>query len=197
MVKLLSMKMNNLLRCAAYLTIPVVLSGTLVTSVLAEEKPFGVGMHPNVASDASGSTRACQAREGVIKTRLTHLVSLATNMEAKFDAIAGRVENYYTTKVVPSGKTVSNYNSLLTDIQNKKASVFAVLTKAKTDANNFTCTNVKPKDQLTQFREDMQQTKSALKDYRTSIKNLIVAVHSAAGTHASESASPKPSGGAK
>ncbi len=165
----------------------------IVTPALAIGKPQDVGTHPNITAQANqqnGVTRACQTRENAIKTRSTHLVNLVTTMESKFDAIATRVEDYYANKVAPSGKTVSNYNTLVSDIQTKKTAIQTALTTAQNDATSFTCTSTNPKGQLTQFRDDMQAVKSVLKDYRTSIKNLIVAVHSVTGTENSES--PKP-----
>jgi peptidoglycan hydrolase CwlO-like protein len=126
--------------------------------------------------------RACQAREKGIKNRSTHLTDLVKNMEDKFDAILQRVEGYYTNTVVPSGKTVSNYDSLVLDIQTKKAAVQVTLTKAQNDVTSFSCTLDNPKETMAKFKDDMQLVKQALKDYRTSIKNLIVAVHSVTGT---------------
>lgn len=108
-------------------------------------------------------------------------------MEDKFDAIAQRVEDYYTNTVVPSGKTVANYANLVSDIQAEKAAVQAPVTQAQNNANSFSCTSNDPKETLTQFRKDMQAVQQALKDYRTSIKNLIVAVHSVTGTENSSS----------
>lgn len=150
----------------------------LTPSVFALGKPVEVGEKPSVASEP-GKLRACQAKENGIKNRLTSLNNLATNMESKFTSIANRVEEYYTAKVVPAGKTVPNYDALVSDIQTKKTAVQTALTKTQTDAGTFTCTSNDPKGQLTLFRKDMQAVKSALKEYRTSIKNLTVAVHSA------------------
>lgn len=144
----------------------------LTSSVSAVGKPSGVS--------EQGKLRACQAKENSINKRLTSLDNLVVNMESKFDSIANRVEDYYTSKVVPSGKTVSNYDSLVTEIQTKKIAVQTALTKTQTDTSTFTCTSDDPKALLTQYRKDMQDVKSALKEYRTSIKNLIVAVHSQA-----------------
>lgn len=132
-----------------------------------------------------GQLRSCQARESAIKNRMQSLIDLVTNIENKFNAIEKRVEEFYSTKVVPSGKTVSNYNSLIADVQTKKTAVDTNMASAKTDVSNFSCTNGDPKSLFMQFRTDMQAVKSALKDYRTSIKNLIVAVHSVSPT-------PKP-----
>ena len=122
-------------------------------------------------------------------TRSTHLVDLATDMEVKFEVIAKRVEDYYTQKVVPGGKTISNYASLAADIQAKReAAQVAVIKVHQDEILNFNCTSANPNAQITQFRDDMQAVKSALKDYRTTIKNVIVAVYSVTGT---ENKSPK------
>lgn len=155
---------------------------------------------PSVSQRQTGQTRrddarlkACQAKEAVIKKRSSQLTKLATTMQEKFDAIAKRVEEYYTTKVVPSGKTVANYDSLISDIQTKKGVVQTALTQAQSNASSFACNSNDPKGQVLQFKDDMQAVKTALKDYRTSIKNLIVTVHSVTGvTERSNTTSPKP-----
>lgn len=139
-----------------------------------------------------GKIKACQAREESIKTRMTHLTNLATTMETKFATISARVEDYYTSKVVPSGKTVSNYDNLVAAIATQKTAVGTVLATTQTDANAFSCTNATPKAQVTKFTEDMQAVKQALKTYRTSIKNLIVAVHSVTGVENKETPTTKP-----
>jgi len=131
--------------------------------------------------------KACQNREAAIQKRSTQLTKTAENMLTKFDSIATRVETHYTSKVVPSGKTVSNYDALVAEIATKKSTVQKDLNKANTDAAAFSCTSDDPKGILTQFRTDMQAVKQDLKDYRTSIKNLIVAVRSVTGTTESTS----------
>jgi len=124
--------------------------------------------------------RYCQAKEKSIKNRVAGLVRTVNNMLEKFNKIVNRVKEYYTNKVLPSGRSVANYDALVADIETKKALVQEALTKAQTDADGFTCTGDDPKGTLTQFRTNMQAVKTALKNYRTSIKNLIVAIHSQA-----------------
>jgi len=126
--------------------------------------------------------KACQNRENAIQTRSKQLTKTAENMLTTFDKIAGRVEQYYTSKIVPAGKTVANYDALVADITSKKTTVQTDLDKATADTAAFSCTGNDPKGQLTQFRTDMQQVKKDLKEYRTAIKNLIVAVRSVTGT---------------
>ncbi len=150
----------------------------------------GLGQGSQV-TPGEGRVKACQVREASVKTRMTHLTDLATTMETKFDAIATRVKDYYTNKVQPSGKTVTNYSTLVAAIATQKTAVQTALTTAQNDANAFSCTSGMPKQQVTQFRTDMQAVKEALKDYRTSIKNLIVAVHSVTGEGHEATPSPK------
>ena len=155
----------------------------LSPSVLAVGKPDTVGSRPERKQKAQNrladaKLKACQTRENAIKKRIEQLTKLATTMQEKFDAIAQRVEKYYTTKVVPGGKTVANYDNLVADIQTKKTAVQTALAQTQANATNFSCTGSDPKGQMTQFRDDMRGVKKALQDYRTSIKNLIVAVHS-------------------
>ena len=169
-----------------------------VPSVLAVGKPDSAGKPEGVGSTTAtiqeekrqqaqtrfigAKLKACQNREKAIKKRTEQLVKLATTMQEKFDAIAGRVKEYYTSKAVPSGKTVANYERLVADIQAKKGAVQTALTAAQNNAGTFACGDNDPKGQLLQFKDDMRAVKSALKDYRTSIKNLIVAVRSVTGT---------------
>lgn len=179
------------------------LSVVSAPSVLAVGKPDLTGRPEGVGREekrqqaqtrlTEARLRACQAKENAIKKRTVQLTKLAVTMQEKFDAIAQRVEEYYTTKVVPRGKTVANYDSLVADIQAKKGAVQTVLTIAQSNAENFACDGNDPKGQLSQFKDDMRAVKSALKDYRTSIKNLIVAVHSITGTtERNNPTSPKP-----
>lgn len=125
-----------------------------------------------------GRIRSCQAKEKSITNRLWNLMQLSENMELKFNLIAGRVKDYYTEKLIPEGKAISNYNELLTQIDNKRANIQIALTDAQQNASKFNCTTGDPKVQLAQYRQDMQEVNGALKEYRTSIRNLIVAVHS-------------------
>lgn len=182
------------MKIALFVFLPLLLLTVLTTSAFAVGKPANVG---NLSAQGTGQAqgglqaqfyltdaklKSCQARESAITNRSVHLGQLVTTMEEKFDAIVKRVEEYYTTKVVPSGKTVVNYDSLVADIQTKKNAVqTATGTKTQASIAGFSCTGDDPKGQLTQYRKDMQAVIQALKDYRTSIKNLIVAVHSVVG----------------
>ncbi len=140
---------------------------------------------------AKSRIESCQAIESAVVTRMTNLVRMAENMIAKFEAISTRVQEYYTTKVVPAGTVVENYDSLVSEVEKKKVDVKSKLDLAKSNSDKFSCENDSPKSLLTQFRVDMQSVKKALHEYRTSIKDLIVAVRTVSGD--AEKDNPKTS----
>ena len=137
--------------------------------------------------------KVCQKTESSIKKRSIQMTKRSANMEKIFDSIAARVETYYTDKLLPNGKTVANYDSLVADIEANKELVEAAVTTVQTDATNFSCSGEDPKGQLGAFRYDMKTVIKALKDYRTSIKNLIVAIRSVTGETNSATNSSKVS----
>jgi len=149
--------------------------------------PFN--FHQMVAS-SDAKLRICKIREEMIKTKMKYVPELATEILNKFDSIATRVENYYNLNLVPNGKTLSNYDSLVSEIQAKKSAVKSALSKAQDDANSFSCANENPKGDLAKFRSDMSAVREAFKKYRKSVRNLIVAVKSLVGKTQS---SPNPS----
>lgn len=134
--------------------------------------------------------KACLAREQVIKTRMNSLVKTTENMERVFDNIAKRVEEYYQQKVTAGGGVVSNYDALVQAIGDSKVAVQTSLDKAASDSAGFSCgASGNPKLALLTFRKDMQDVKTKLKEMRTAVKNLIVAVHT---VNKDSLESPKP-----
>ena len=136
---------------------------------IAQNTTHQPSARPSLPSQAAArlegaKLRACQARENAIKTRSERLTKLATTMQEKFDAIAKRVEDYYTSKLVPDGMTVPDYDALVADVQTKKTAVQTALTNAQNGVSGFNCTDNDPKTMLMQFNEDMKAVKSALQE---------------------------------
>lgn len=120
--------------------------------------------------------RACLARESAITNRMSRLVALANNMSNNFEQHSLRVQNYYLDTLVPAGLTLNNYSDLLADIAAEEAVVQTTIANAQADVDEFSCEAGDIRAHYQTFRTDMQMVKSALADYRTSIRNLIVAV---------------------
>lgn len=137
--------------------------------------------------------RKCEALSANITRRSTHLVELVNKMIKVFTSIANRVEQYYLTKVVPAGGSLPNYDALVAEIATKQSALTPLVEAAQADAANFTCTGNNPKAQLTQYRSDMQAVIRGLQEYRTAIKNLIVAVRTLKSLDVSGTPSATPS----
>jgi hypothetical protein len=141
---------------------------------------------------ADGKLKSCKDHEAAITKRSTQMTARAATMESNFADIAAKVDTYYTTKLVPNGKTVSNYAALKSNIETKKLAVDSALTASKADISSFSCTGDNPEAALTSFRTDMTTVNKALKDYRTAIKDFTRALHQAAGdSTSSATSSPK------
>lgn len=136
--------------------------------------------------------KTCQNRQAKIESRMASLIRFAENMMEKFDSISTRVQNFYTNKVLPRGKTAPNYDALVADVMAKKDIVADTLTEAQASLDSFTCDTDSPRNLYNQFKTDMQAVKRALHAYRTSIKNLILGVHRISGGVGDASASPTP-----
>lgn len=130
----------------------------------------------------------CERKQDSIIRRSTRLAQRAQTQLTNFELKANRVEDFYNNRLVPKGITLDNYDDLLADIEAKKQAVNEATTSAKAAAEAFDCSADDPKGQLANYRTDMQNAITALKEYRTSIKNLIVSVRTAAAKLATGSA---------
>ena len=126
--------------------------------------------------------RVCQNRQSAITHIMTRIDTRATNQLNLFSTIASRVEAFYTK----SGKTVSDYTTLLSNISTTHAQATNDLATLKTNST-FSCTSTSPKGMVTAFQGYLKTAISDLKAYKTAVKNLIVAVATANGVKLSSS----------
>jgi len=127
---------------------------------------------------ADAKLKACQNREKAITTIMSRIADRGQKQLDLFTSIATKTETFYTDK----GKTLSNYNALVSDVTAKRAAAQTTVTAIKTDSTAFNCTGTDPKGAATAFKNALKSEISALKDYRTAVKNLIVGVKSVQGT---------------
>lgn len=125
--------------------------------------------------------RVCQVKEKIITNRSSKMVNHSNKIVSVFDSIVTRISNYYESRLVPQGRTLANYDALILDIQAKKSAITPLLEAAKADVDNFSCEGDDPKGQLEQFKQDIRAIIPALKAYKISVRNLIVAVASIRG----------------
>lgn len=134
--------------------------------------------------------KVCQIREKSIDNIMARIADRGQKQLDLFSSIATRVETFYTNK----GKTLSNYDALVADVNAKQAAAQTAVDTVKADKASFKCDGADPHGAADVFKNDLKLEISALKDFRTSVKNLIVGVKSVQGTTQSSANSPTTGG---
>lgn len=120
--------------------------------------------------------KICEKKETTIQRRSTRLVVKVEKVLSNFDRIVQKVDDFYVDKVVPKIGEMENYKQLSNKNEAKRQEVYVALGAGTETANNFTCEGVNPKDQIKQFRVEMQSVVQALKEYKHAIIDYLVAV---------------------
>ena len=153
-------------------------------------KPTTTGQANGQAHMQAGQLKACQNRQAAITNIINRIDTRAQNQLTLFSTIASRVENFYTTK----GKTVANYDQLVADITSAETTAQTNLTTMKANST-FSCSLANPKGMVSAFQSYLKTEISDLRNYRTAVKNLIVAVATANNVTVSTSNTSTTTGG--
>ncbi len=127
---------------------------------------------------ADAKLKACQNREKAINNIMSRIADRGQKQLDLFNSIATKTETFYTDK----GKTLSNYDALVADVTAKKAAAQTAVDAVKAKSSTFSCDGSDPKGTAAVFKDSLKGEISVLKDYKTSVKNLIVGVKSVQGT---------------
>lgn len=141
---------------------------------------------------AAAQLTACQHRQAEVQNIITRVDTRAQNQLTLFGTIATRVEGFYTSK----GKTVSNYDQLVAAVASAKTQATTDLSTMQTNST-FSCSANDPKGMVTAFQGYLKTEITDLQNYRTAVKNLIVAVASANGETISASSQSTSSQGGR
>ena len=126
--------------------------------------------------------KACQRHEQRISATMSRIATREARLLDVFTKIADRTEAFYVKK----DKTLSNYNTLVADVTEKKALALAAADQIKANATAFTCDGTNDRGEGAAFKAALKTEIAALKAYKTAVKNLIVGVKSVQGTTTSE-----------
>lgn len=124
---------------------------------------------------------ACQQRVSAINNKAENLQTRISNMTTTFNNVATRVDEYYKTKLVPAGKTVTNYDSLIASVSANKAAVDLMSSQIGTQIRAFSCTGDNPAEDIRTYTGNIMEIQNSLKTYKDSVVSLIVAVKSVSG----------------
>lgn len=122
--------------------------------------------------------KACENRQASINNRTARISDRGTKHLALFTSIAERAEAFYAKK----GKVLANYDALVAEVEAKKAAAQTAVDTIATSKATFTCEGNDPKLAVADFKANLTLRNTALKEYRTAVKNLIVGIKSVNST---------------
>jgi hypothetical protein len=127
---------------------------------------------------AATKLKVCQNRQQEVTNIMTRIADRGQKQVNLFSTIATRVETFYTNK----GKTLANYDALVADVATQKAAALSAVAAVKSASTTFDCTADNPKGIVDTFKAARTSEITALRAYKTAVKNLIVGVKSVQGT---------------
>jgi hypothetical protein len=111
----------------------------------------------------------CKAHEANINNRIARIADRSAKHLALFNQISERTQAYYLN----ANQTVANYDELLADVATKKSAAEMAIADITTTTADFTCEGESPKIAIEEFKISLKSSIEVLKDYKTSVKNLI------------------------
>jgi hypothetical protein len=127
--------------------------------------------------------RVCEKRQTVVSNIMKRISDRGQKQIDLFSGIAERTQAFYEKK----GKTLANYDALVADVVTKKVAAEEAVAMVTSQGTDFKCDGDDPKGVAAGFKDHHRHVIVALKEYKTSVKNLIVGVKSVQGVTSSES----------
>lgn len=126
--------------------------------------------------------KACQNRENAINNILFKMSARGEKHIGVINAASARIQAFYADKQL----NVSNYDELLAIVSEKKTAAETAVADVKAASVSFMCDGSDPKGAAQFFKDYLRKQNSALKEYKTAVKNLLAAVKSAASSERSQ-----------
>lgn len=116
--------------------------------------------------------KACEQRKGSIDNRLSAYNKAANTKLTQFNTIFERVKKFKTDKALQ----VSNYDELVATATAKQTAATEAVAALKDLSGTVDCTTTDPAATVATIKTTTAAARTALKDYRTAIKNIVVAL---------------------
>jgi hypothetical protein len=124
------------------------------------------------ARTAERRQHVCEQRKKSISNKITAFAKSADNILTRFDAVYVRVKDFKTDKKVD----VTNYDELIAAADAKQTAAAEAVAALKELSADFDCTATDPAQTLAAVKAATVDARTALKEYRTSIKHIVVAL---------------------
>ena len=118
--------------------------------------------------------KICQKHQKTIQNIMSKAGDRGKKQLAVFNKISQRVQAFYENK----DRQLDSYNTLLENVNAKKTLAENSVEAAYNYSDDFACDADNPKGIAYAFKDKFKAQNSALKEYRTAIKDLIVGVKS-------------------
>lgn len=148
----------------------------------------------NATNSSTFKQKACEEHIKVIKIRQSNIAKKSLAMQKRLDNISTLVQKYYTEKLIPQGKIVSNYDVLVSNINTNKTALIPLIDKVKADSTGLSCDKDQQRTQFQTFKTDWQALLKGFGVYRQSVIDLLKAVKGVIGEKtgsATSSATPE------
>jgi hypothetical protein len=121
--------------------------------------------------------KVCVSRSTAIKKVMTNGAEAGQRHMNFFGKSVERIQQFYESKKL----TIANYDQLLASISAKKDAVQSALTALRA-VPAFDCSSDNPVGNVDDYKAKLAAVRNALKEYRSAIHALLVAVKNAAQT---------------
>jgi len=126
----------------------------------------------------NGRLKECQSHQTAISNIMTRISDRGQKQIDLFSTITDRVEKFYTDK----GTVLTDYDTLVSAVTDAKAHAVETVASTQTASTGFSCEDNDPKGHADSFKTNLKSQITALNDYKTSVKNLIVGIKSVEST---------------
>jgi len=121
----------------------------------------------------------CERLKERVHVREENLTRLANHLVEVFTSIVARVDEFYQTKLVPQGKTTGNYKTLMAEINANQTILRNKLAELQNTVETTSCDGDNPGFVASVLKDQMHEVIAAMQEYKKSVRNLIVEVHTA------------------
>lgn len=132
--------------------------------------------------------KVCERRQQSLVKVIPRLAQGAKSVKSSIDTVYARVASFYEQGQL----TVANYGELVDNVESAKANAEAAIAAIGSQKFELDCGNAGAGQQLDGYRLAVQSARSALKDYKKALVELISAMKAAAaaeqGSNSSDAA---------
>ncbi len=129
-------------------------------------------------STVADRQKACTEHQGEVDTHFARYSSDAKKALSTYDAVFTKVQAYQSTNKL----SVANYDALVADATAKQVAAQGAVSALASVSTTIDCTTTDPAASIGTVKSAVATAKSALKEYRTAIKTIIVALLAAKPT---------------